>query len=247
MKYTEHDVIFVKMERINGRNVVTVKDPFSPQTKRVYQTDLNRAVKSGLRVVKPVDSKTQFKRDVQRINRVLTDYKARFGVASRPYQNLAKQVSALNQFTKNKSVDRLSSSMDLMKVLQYQDYMRNIFNKIAQLPTAMELYNKKYRQALQENDMSPTWENAKKYAEDEMLMESKIDEALMYYYKKDNGLDEKDNKWVKDTMYLEENGGKRPEKHVLTLAEYHKLVEIGRKSKAYYAEHANVVSDPFRI
>lgn len=247
MKYTEHDVIFVKMERINGRNVVTVKDPFSPQTKRVYQTDLNRAVKSGLRVVKPVDSKTQFKRDVQRINRVLADYKARFGVASRPYQKLANQVSMLNRYTKTKGADRLSSSMDLMKTLQYQDYIRNVFNIMARLPTATELYNTKYRQALTENDLAPTWANAQQYAEEEMNMESKINEALEYYYEKNNGLTNEENKWIKDTMYLERNGGKRPEKHVLTLAEYHRLIELGRKSKEYYAQHANVISDPFRM
>ena len=247
MKYTEHDVIFVKMERINGRNVVTVKDPFSPQTKRVYQTDLNRAVKSGLRVVKPVDSKTQFKRDVQRINRVLTDYKARFGVASKPYQNLAKQVSMLNMFTKTKGADRLSSSMDLMKVLQYQDHMRNTFNKMARLPTATELYNTKYRQALKDNDLAPTWANAKQYAEDETNMESKINEALTYYYNSDNGLNDEENKWIQDTMYVQSNGGKRPEKHVLTLAEYHKLLELGRKAKEHFATNANVISDPFRM
>lgn len=247
MKYSEHDVIFVKMERLNGRNVVTVKDPFSPQTKRVYQTDLNRAVKSGLRVVKPVDNYKAFKNSVITINRRLKEYETYFGKSSKPYQNLARQVGALNMYSKSKGINnRLTTGKDLFTVTQYQDHIRNRILNLSRQPTANELYNSVYKDALKANNQELSLSNARKYAEEELNMESNIDEALTYYYNNDNGLTEQEDKWIKDTMYYGEHGGQRVNKRI-TLAEYHKLIDLGKKMQKHYAKNANVVSDPFSV
>lgn len=241
------DVIFVKMERFNGRNVVTVKDPFSPQIKRVYQTDLNRAIKSGLTVVKPIDNYKAFKNAVITINRRLKEYETYFGKASKPYQNLARQVGALNMYSKSKGINnRLTTGKDLFTVTQYQDHIRNMILNLSRKPTANELYNSVYKDALKANNQELSISNARKYAEEELSMESNIDEALTYYYNSDNGLTEKEDKWIKDTMYYPENGGERVVKRI-SLADYHKLIDLGKKMQKYYAENANVVSDPMSI
>lgn len=241
------DVIFVKMERINGRNVVTVKDPFSPQIKRVYQTDLNRAIKSGLTVVKPIDNYKAFKNAVITINRRLKEYETYFGKASKPYQNLASQIGAINMNSKAKGINnRLTTGKDLFTVTQYQDHIRNRIINLSRKPTANELYNSIYKEALKENNQELSISNARKYAEEELNMESKIDEALTYYYEADNGLTKEEDKWVRDTMYYPENGGKRTTKRI-SLADYHKLIDLGKKMQKYYAENADVVSDPMSV
>lgn len=242
------DVIVLGTKRIDGYNVVTVKDPFSNRVKNVRQTELNKAVKTGrVTIVKTMDNYKAFKNAVNTINRRLQEYEKYFGKASKPYQNLASQVGAINMSSKAKGINnRLTTGKDLFTVTQYQDHIRNRIINLSRKPTANELYNTVYTEALRENNQEVTLSNAKRYAEEELNMESNIDEALTYYYEADNGLTKEEDDWVRDTMYYHENGGKRTTKRI-SLADYHKLIDLGKKMQKHYAENANVVSDPMSV
>lgn len=248
MNMKKTDVIYVGQKIINGYKYVTVKDPFSDKVATGRLTELNKLVKQGrVTVVKPIDNYRAFKNAVVTINRRLKEYETFFGKASKPYQNLASQIGALNMKSKAKGINnRLTTGKDLFTVTQYQDHVRNIILNLSRKPTANELYNTIYKEALKENNQEVTPSNARKYAEEELNMESNIDEALTYYYNGDNGLTEQEDKWIRDTMYYPENGGKRTAKRI-SLADYHKLIDLGKKMQKHYAENANVVSDPFSV
>lgn len=242
------DVIVMGTKRIDGYNVVTVKDPFSNRVKNVRQTELNKAIKAGrVTVIKPMTDYKTFRNAVNTINRRLKEYESSYGRASKPYQNLAKQVGALNMYSKSKGVNnRLTTGKDLFTVTQYQDHIRNRILNLSRQPTANELYKSVYKDALKANNQELSLTNARKYAEEELNMESNIDEALTYYYNSDNGLTEQEDKWIKDTMYYGSNGGQRVNK-CISLADYHKLIDLGKKMQKHYAKNANVVSDPFSV
>lgn len=248
MNMKETDVIYVGQKIINGHKYVTVKDPFSDRVATGRLTELNKLVKQGrVTVVRPIDNYKAYKNAVLTINRRLKEYETYFGKASKPYQNLARQVGALNMYSKSKGINnRLTTGKDLFTVTQYQDHIRNRILNLSRQPTANELYNSVYKDALKANNQELSLSNARKYAEEELNMESNIDEALTYYYNSDNGLTEQEDKWIKDTMYYGSHGGQRVNKRI-TLADYHKLIDLGKKMQKHYAENANVVSDPFSV
>lgn len=242
------DVIVMGTKRIDGYNVVTVKDPFSNRVKNVRQTELNKAIKAGrVTVIKDMSDYRTFKNAVNTINRRLKDYETHFGRASKPYQSLARQIGAINMYSKSKGINnRLATDKDLYDVMNKQERIKNKIINLSKQPTANALYNSFYKDVLKTNNQEVSLANARKYAQEELNMESNIDEALTYYYNSDNGLTEQEDKWIKDTMYYNSNGGQRINRRI-TLADYYRLIDLGKKMQKHYAENANVVSDPFSV
>lgn len=251
------DVIVMGTKRIDGYNVVTVKDPFSNRVKNVRQTELNKAIKAGrVTVIKSVSDYKTFRNAVNTINRRLKQYELAYGRASKPYQSLASKVGALNQHTKSsRGINyRLSTSKELFEALKTYDYNRNVFIGMTKLPNVNELNKNKYADILRNNNLPVTKANIQMYAQVELNMESEINRALSYVGSgttpiatpDNNGLSQEENKWIRDTMYYPENGGKRTTKRI-SLAQYNRLIELGKKAERNYAENANVISDPFSV
>lgn len=251
------DVIVLGTKRIDGYNVVTVKDPFSNRVKNVRQTELNKAVKAGrVTIVKSMSDYKAFKNAVNTINRRLRQYELAYGRASKPYQSLASKVGALNMNVKimRGINNRLSTTKDFYEYLVTQDHNRNIFMGLSKLPTVNELNITKYADALRANNLPVTKANIQMYAQEELNMESEINRALSFVGSgtnpiatpENNGLSEEENRWIRDTMYYPENGGRRTTKRI-SLADYHRLVDLRKTAEKHYAENAHVVSDPFSV
>lgn len=251
------DVIVMGTKRIDGYNVVTVKDPFSNRVKNVRQTELNKAIKAGrVTVIKPMTDYKTFRNAVNTINRRLKQYELTYGRASKPYQSLASKIGGLNMTNPPMMGinDRLSTSKKFYENLIDHDYHRNIFIGMTKLPTVNELNKNKYADILRNNNLSVTKANIQMYAQEELNMESEINRALSFVGSgttpiatpDSNGLSEEENKWIRDVMYYPENGGRRTNKRI-SLAEYHRLIDLRKKAEKHYAENANVISDPFSV